>query len=113
MDLHTRPLTGGDWDWAGLVMLTGMLVQRPHFLMLLTEAKRRGKIVAAGGPYPTGMTAEVMAHGGDLVVRGEAEGLIPQFLTGLHEGRTPAVFESPDKPSLTTSPIPRFDLLNF
>ncbi len=113
VDLDIRELRGEDWDWADLVMLTGMLVQRASFWAVLREARDRGKIVVAGGPYATAMPEEVLANGGLFLVRGEAENIMPQLLAALQAGRVEGVFESREKPVLTTSPIPRFDLLNL
>ena len=38
-DLNARPLRPDDWDWAELVMLSGMIVQREGLLNLIREAK--------------------------------------------------------------------------
>ena len=52
-----------------------------------------------------------MAAGCDFLVRGEAELLMPQLLEGLREGRSGSIYEATEKPDLSLSPIPRFDLL--
>ena len=52
-DLNTRATPPGDWDWAELVMLSGMIVQRDGLLNLIREAKQRHKTVVVGGPYAT------------------------------------------------------------
>ena len=111
VDLNTCPLTEADWEWAEVVLLSAMGVQRVSFLDLVHEAKARGKTVMAGGPYPSTIPEEVMATGCDFLVRGEAELLMPQLLEDLHQGRTGTIYESDVKPDLTISPIPRFDLL--
>ena len=41
VDLNARRLSPGDWDWAELVMLGGMIVQREGLLDLIREAKAR------------------------------------------------------------------------
>lgn len=112
-DLNARPLGEDDWKWADLVMVSGMLVQRQNLLALVREAKARGKTVAAGGPYPTSLPQEVLAAGCDFLVKGEGENTIPLLLRAWEEGRKSGVFENPEKPKLTDSPIPRFDLLNL
>ncbi|MBI5395213.1 MAG: B12-binding domain-containing radical SAM protein [Verrucomicrobia bacterium] len=112
-DLHARSLTEGDWEWAEIVMITGMMVHRSSFKETVAEAKRRGKIVVAGGPYPTSMSEDALAAGCDFLVRGEAENTLPALLEALKEGKTRGVFEHPEKPDVSTSPIPRFDLLRF
>jgi radical SAM superfamily enzyme YgiQ (UPF0313 family) len=96
-----------------MVMITGMVSHRRSFKETVAEAKRRGKIVVAGGPYPTSMSEEVLAAGCDFLVRGEAENTLPALLEALKEGRTHGVFEHPEKPDATTSPVPRFDLLRL
>ncbi|MEJ2069352.1 MAG: B12-binding domain-containing radical SAM protein [Syntrophobacterales bacterium] len=111
VDLNVRPLNQGELEWADVVLLSAMGVQRVSFLNILREAKALGKTVVAGGPYPTTTPEEVVPAGCDFLVRGEAELLVPQLLEDLQQGRTGAVYESDIKPDLNISPIPRFDLL--
>ena len=70
VDLNTRPLTRSDWEWADVVLLTCMGIQRAKFLELVQQAKALGKTVVAGGPQPSVMPEEVMALGCDFLVRG-------------------------------------------
>jgi len=111
VDLNTGPLTESHWEWAEVVLFSAMGVQKPSLLELVREAKVRGKTVVAGGPYPSTVPEEVMAAGCDFLVRGEAELLMPQLLEGLREGRSGSIYEATEKPDLSLSPIPRFDLL--
>ena len=112
VDLNTRRLTEEDWGWADLVMLSGMYIQKDSLLKLTREAKERGKPVAAGGPFPTSVPQEVLEAGVDFLVRGEAEEIMPHFLSALTENKK-GVFEEQGKPDLAKSPIPRFDLLTL
>jgi radical SAM superfamily enzyme YgiQ (UPF0313 family) len=111
-DLNARSLTEQDWQWADLILLSAMYIQREGFLALVKEAKRRGKTVVAGGPYPTSLPADSLEAGCDYVVRGEGENTIPLLLEAMGAGQT-GVIETGEKPDLTTSPIPRFDLLRL
>lgn len=111
VDLNTSALNGDDWEWADVVLLSAMGVQEASFMNLLREAKARGKTVVAGGPYVSTSPKETLAAGVDLLVKGEAELLMPQVLEDLARGKTGTVYESDTKPDLTISPIPRFDLL--
>lgn len=111
VDLNTRPMPSGDWDWADLVMITGMLVQRQGLLDLVREAKARGKTVVVGGPYATSLPQEVLDAGADFLFRGEAENTMQLFLDTLSAGDTQGVFHQDSKPAMTDSPVPRFDLL--
>ena len=111
-DLNTRSLTEQDWQWADLILISAMYIQRQGLLTLVREAKRRGKTVVAGGPYPTSLPEAVLEAGCDFVVRGEGENTIPLLLEALRAGQT-GVIENEAKPDMTTSPIPRFDLLRL
>jgi radical SAM superfamily enzyme YgiQ (UPF0313 family) len=64
-DLNARPLHPDDWDWAEIVMLTGMIVQRDGLLSLIREAKQRHKTVVVGGPYATSVPQEILEAGAD------------------------------------------------
>lgn len=112
-DLNTRPLAATDWQWADLVMITGMLIQRDGILSLVREAKRRGKTCVVGGPFATSLSHEVLEAGADFLVRGEGETTIPSLVAALREGQTSGVIAEDHKPEMTASPQPRFDLLRL
>jgi radical SAM superfamily enzyme YgiQ (UPF0313 family) len=111
VDLGTRPVTDDDWDWAEMIMVSGMLIQREELLSVVREAKRRKKLVVAGGPYPTALPDEVLAADCDFLVKGEGENTIPLLLKALEEGKINGIIESDGKPDMLASPMPRFDLL--
>jgi len=111
-DLNTGLLEEREWQWADLVLISAMHIQKTGFLDLVREAKYRGKTVVVGGPYPTSSPGEVLEAGSDYVVRGEGENTIPLLLEAMRDGNT-RVIENDKKPDLTASPIPRFDLLRL
>lgn len=113
VDLNTEQLTEDHWNWSDTVMVSGMLGQRTSMLALIPEAKRRGKTIIVGGAYPTAITEEVLDTGVDIVVRGEAENTMPLLLEALKEGNKGRVIENPEKPDLSSSPIPRYDLVRL
>ena len=112
-DLNTRQLRPDDWDWAELVMLSGMIVQRDGLLNLIREAKQRHKTVVVGGPFATSVPQDILEAGADFLVRGEGEITIPLWLAAWRAGETHGVIEPDGRPELTDSPLPRFDLLNL
>ncbi len=112
IDLNTGTLTEQDWQWADLIVISAMYIQRDGLLALVGEAKRRGKTVVAGGPYPTSLPEAALEAGCDFVVRGEGENTMPLLLAAMEQGRT-GIIESLEKPDMTTSPVPRFDLLGL
>ena len=113
VDRNIRDVTEDDWEWADLVLLSGMIVQSADFLALIKEAKKRGKKVVVGGPYATTLPQEPLDAGADYLVLDEGEFTIPMFLEALENGEQTGTFRAPEKPDLTTTPIPRFDLLEL
>ena len=113
VDLNVRELLEDDWDWAEVVMISGTLGQKTSLLQTVKEVKQRGKRVVVGGPCPTAVPEEVLQAGADFLVRGEGENTVPLFLDALREGEIHGVFENHQKPDLSASPIPRFDLLSL
>ncbi|MBD2055251.1 B12-binding domain-containing radical SAM protein [Oculatella sp. FACHB-28] len=103
-----------DWYWADLVIVSGMIVQKEDMLHLIEAAKRRGKRVAVGGPYVTSVPDAARAAGADFLVLDEGEITLPLLVEALERGETTGVFRSNgEKPDVTTTPLPRFDLLNL
>ncbi|WP_421657964.1 B12-binding domain-containing radical SAM protein [Leptothermofonsia sp. ETS-13] len=114
VDQNVCRITEADWDWADLVILSAMIVQREDFLYQIREAKRRGKRVAVGGPYPTSLPHEAQAAGADYLILDEGEITLPMFVDALERGEPSGIFRANgEKPDVTTTPIPRFDLLDF
>ena len=112
IDLNTGSLTEEDWQWAELVLISAMYIQREGLLALVREAKLRRKTAVAGGPHPTSLPEAVLEAGCDFVVRGEGENTIPLLLEAMRHRKT-GIIENSEKPDLATSPIPRFDLLHL
>ncbi len=114
VDRNIEDVTEAQWEWAELVILSGMIVQKEDLLAQVQEAKRRGKKVAVGGPYATALYKEVEAVGVDYLILDEGEITIPMFVEALEKGEQTGMFRSGgEKPDVTTTPIPRFDLLDF
>ncbi len=86
-DLNLGALTAASWQWADLVMITGMIIQREGILRLVREAKEQGKTVIVGGPCATSLHQDMLEAGADFLVRGEGETTIPRLLAALREGQ--------------------------
>ncbi len=100
-----------DWEWCDLVILSAMIVQRSDFQALIQKAVRLGKKVAVGGPYPTSVPQDALDAGAHFLILDEGEMTVPQFLAAIDRGETQGIFRSLEKPDVTQSPMPRFDLL--
>ncbi len=110
-DRNVAPETTADWEWCDLVILSAMLAQKKDFHALIQTAVQRGKKVAVGGPYPTSVPEAALQSGAHYLILDEGELTIPMFLEAIQTGEPGGVFRSCEKPDVTTSPIPRFDLL--
>ncbi len=110
-DRNIEQVDEEDWDWADIVMLSGMIAQKEDYLSLIREAKGRDKQVVVGGPYATSLPNDFLEAGADFLVLDEGEYTIDLFVKALENGETSGIFRSNDKPDVTLSPLPRYDLL--
>lgn len=94
-----------DADW---ICVTGKVSQRRRMIAIADEFRRRGKKVIIGGPYASLSPDHLAAHC-DVLVSGEIEEIADELFADLRRGR-PRDRYIGDKPSLATSPIPRWDL---
>jgi radical SAM superfamily enzyme YgiQ (UPF0313 family) len=98
-------------DWADLVLVGGMLPQQLDALDLIRQAKARGKTVVMGGPDATS-SPHVYAEADHLVL-GEVEATMARFVEDLRAGTAQKTYQDPERPDITTSPCPRYDLLDL
>lgn len=113
VDRNIRAVTEEEWQWADIVIFSAMIVQKYDLIEQIKEAKRRGKSVAVGGPYATSVPHELQESGADFLVLDEGEITLPMFVEALEKGETQGVFRTTEKPAVTTTPIPRYDLLEL
>jgi radical SAM superfamily enzyme YgiQ (UPF0313 family) len=112
VDRNVRPATEAEWDWADLVIMSAMIVQKNDLLAQIREAKQRGKKVAVGGPYATALPNEVSEA--DYLILDEGEITLPKFIEAIERGDTHGIYRADgDRPDVSLTPIPRFDLLDF
>jgi radical SAM superfamily enzyme YgiQ (UPF0313 family) len=93
-----------------LVLVSAMHAQRADAVAILRQARRLGVRTFIGGPWassdPEGTGAEA-----DHVMVGEAEEVFADIARELEQGTAKALYRVSDKPDMSHSPIPRFDLL--
>ncbi len=112
VDRNVEELTDDQLEWADLVMTGGMLPQQPDILEVIELCHSQGKPVAVGGPAVTS-TPDIYRKA-DFRVLGEAEGVIHEFIAAWTSGAREGLFEAEKfTVDVTTSPIPRFDLLKL
>jgi radical SAM superfamily enzyme YgiQ (UPF0313 family) len=71
VDLDTEALSDADLKWADVVMLTGMLVQKPSLHEVLRRCRGLKIRTVVGGPYATALPQEL--DDADHVMVGEGE----------------------------------------
>jgi radical SAM superfamily enzyme YgiQ (UPF0313 family) len=108
VDMDVRSLKTSDIDWADMVFVTAMLVQKDSMKAVVKRCKARGKRVVIGGPYIT-TTIEDLPEA-DHIFLGEAETTLPQFIADLARGEAKRSYEAAERPSLAETPIPHFQL---
>jgi radical SAM superfamily enzyme YgiQ (UPF0313 family) len=112
--MNVRELSDAALEWADVVFLSGMLVQRPSMLEVAARARSLGKRIVAGGPHATA-TPEAVAPYVDCIVVGEADELIAPLCEALagDAAALPPRFVATTRPDLTRLPPPRYDLLEI
>jgi radical SAM superfamily enzyme YgiQ (UPF0313 family) len=111
VDLNVRKLTDADLRWADYVLLSAMSIQKESADEVIGRCRGLGVKVIAGGPM---VTAHPEDYGHvDHLVLNEAEITLPMFLLDLANGTPQHLYTSPRWADLSTTPIPRFNLLNM
>ena len=111
VDCEVETLNAAHIEWATLVFVTGMLVQKDAMHRIVAACKRRGKTVVVGGPYVSTSTEGI--PDADHIFIGEAENTLPQFIEDLKHGRAAKLYKSSERPDLSTTPPPDYSLVNL
>lgn len=111
VDMNVSHLHAQEIEWADLIMISAMIVQRASVLEVIEQASLAGKKIIAGGPL---FTAEYESFGGiDHFVLNEAEITLPQFLADLAKGSARRVYQTSEFPDIQKTPVPRWDLIDM
>jgi len=112
IDQAVEDLTDDDILWADLVMVSAMTVQKEGLREVLGRARRLGRRTIVGGPYASGEPSSMLAIA-DHVVVGEPDEVFLEIARDLEDGSARRLYEITDKPDVTKTPMPRFDLLKL
>ena len=110
IDHAFQELLDSDLEWADLVMVSAMHAQRADALATLARARAMNRRTFVGGPWAS-TDPEAVLLVADHVMVGEAEEAFPAIAAALENGTALALYRIVDKPDMTRSPVPRFDLL--
>jgi radical SAM superfamily enzyme YgiQ (UPF0313 family) len=91
-----------------------MIVQKDDMKQQINEAKRRGIPVAVGGPYASSTPDAPEIADANFKILDEGEITLPLFIEAIQRGDSVGRFSAEgEKPDVTSTPIPRFDLLQL
>lgn len=111
VDMNVEKLSEDLVEWADLVFIGAMVVQKESVREVLDICKRLGRKTVAGGPLFTSVQEEYPEI--DHLVLNEAEVTFAQFLRDLEAGHPQSVYTTEEKPDITQTPLPRWDLINM
>ena len=112
LDLTFDTLRDEDLLWADLVMVSSMQAQRVSTLSVLDRSRAFGRRTFIGGPWASS-EPEFLLQRADHVMVGEAEEAFADIAMALENGTAQALYRIVDKPDMSNSPLPRFDLLRM
>ena len=110
VDLAFEELSDEDLLWANLVMVSAMEVQREGVRQVLERASKFNRRTMIGGPYASSEPQALLALA-DHVVVGEPDEIFQGIATDLEGGSARRLYRVTEKPDVSRTPVPRFDLL--
>ena len=106
VDRNVREVTDEEWNWAELVIISGMIVQKDDMAVQINKAKERGLPVAVGGPFASSTPDAPELDQADFKILDEGKSPCRCSLMPWNVGR-PVVASPPRETSQTSQP-PRF-----
>ncbi len=115
IDENIKPATKKDYQWADVVITSGMHIQKPQINQINQLAHKYGKLTVIGGPSVSGCPEYYpdfdLVHLGEL---GDAtDKLIEHLDNSIDRPAQQIRFETSDRLPLDEFPIPAYHLLNL
>lgn len=110
IDRSFEELLDSDILWADLVMVSGMRVQKDDIRETLLRARALERRTIIGGPFASS-EPQLLLRLADHVVVGEPDEVFPEIAADIEGGTAKRLYVIEDKPDVSKTPIPRFDLL--
>jgi radical SAM superfamily enzyme YgiQ (UPF0313 family) len=112
IDCTFEALLDEDLLWADLVMVSGMRVQKDDIREILLRARALGRRTMIGGPFASS-EPDLLLRLADHVVVGEPDEVFHEIACDLERGTTKRLYVVKEKPDISKTPPPRFDLLKI
>jgi radical SAM superfamily enzyme YgiQ (UPF0313 family) len=110
VDLAFQELRDEDILWADLVMVSAMAVQRKGVRLTLERASKLNRRTMIGGPYASSDPDSLLPLA-DHVIVGEPDEMFGEIALDLERGSARRLYHIAEKPDVSRTPVPRFDLL--
>ena len=111
VDMNVEKLTDEVIKWANIVFIGAMAIQESTVRDVALRCKLLGKPVVGGGPLFSSISTEFPEI--DHLVLNEAEATLPLFLKDLAADEPKRVYLSNQKPDISKTPLPRWDLIKM
>jgi len=112
VDLNIHRLKDSDIQWADLVFISAMDVQRGSVHEILPRVKQFGKYIVAGGPLFTGEHDQFPLI--DTFVLNEGEITFPRFLADFTAGnQLHKIYETTEYADIRSSPLPDLSIIDL
>jgi radical SAM superfamily enzyme YgiQ (UPF0313 family) len=111
VDLNFESLKSSHIQWADIILLTAMLVQKESLYEVVKRCKPFNKRIVIGGPFVTS-TIEGLPDV-DHIFLGEAETTLPQFVKDLERGVPKHTYQAAERPPLSATPLAHYHLADL
>ncbi len=109
VEINDENIEPVDFSPVDLVGITAQAYNAPRAIYLSKKFRAMGMRTIVGGPYPTALPEDALAHF-DAVVAGEVEGLGARIMDDLESGRLGGIYRNEEPPTLSGLRPPRRDL---
>ncbi len=111
VDLNISNLSDEEIDWADMVFVSAMLIQKESTLEVIRRCKAKNKLIVAGGPAFSADPDQF--PGVDHYILNEAETTLPPFLEDFQKGQAQEIYSSTERPEITSTPLPMWSLIDL
>ncbi len=111
VDMNVDSLWPEDIEWADMVFISAMIVQRESLEKVVKLCRSMGKKAVVGGPYVS--TSSMRVPDADHIFIGEAETTLPEFINDLELGIARKIYQADERPSLEHTPVPDLSLIDI
>jgi len=111
LDLNVEKMKKKNIQWADLVFISAMSVQKESVQKIIEKCKAKGVRIVAGGPLFTTNSEDY--EDVDYLILNEAEITLPQFLDDLAKGKPRHIYQTEEWADIKKTPLPMWELVNM